>query len=207
MLGEGRPKAAKTAAMMGVVITMMFMLMNSSLFNIFRYQAGYLYSNDERVVAYAATLLPIASLTTVTDWINFLFFDILDVKKIFDGLQNILCGILRGAGKPTAGSIMNFVGYYLIAMPLYFGFGYGLELSVMGIWAGLTCGLFIICISLGTFICRINWEQESINARIRSEKQPIPSAEEEKVSQDFSEKIITEYELQTISENSKNEEE
>ncbi len=55
--------------------------------------------------------------------------------QILDGMQNALGGVLRGAGdfilenkspmqligRPTTGTVMNFIGYYAVSIPLYFG--------------------------------------------------------------------------------------
>ena len=38
--------------------------------------------------------------------------------QFFDGMQTLCGGVLRGAGLPTRGTIMNFIGYYLVGVPL-----------------------------------------------------------------------------------------
>ena len=82
-------------------------------------------------------------------------------------------GILRGAGRPLVGSIFNFIGYYLEGFPCLFIFGYVLQLQIPGVWIGFNFGLFVICLGCAIFIYRINWEKESMKARIRAEVSPV----------------------------------
>jgi Na+-driven multidrug efflux pump len=36
-----------------------------------------------------------------------------------DGVQCFFGGIMRGTGTPRAGTILNFIGYYVVAIPCY----------------------------------------------------------------------------------------
>ena len=64
--------------------------------------------------------------------------------QLFDGLQTVATGALRGAGDTKTPMLANFVAYWLIGLPagyvLCFRFGWG----ALGIWFGLCGGLIII---------------------------------------------------------------
>jgi multidrug resistance protein, MATE family len=64
--------------------------------------------------------------------------------QIADGLANSNGGCLRGMGRQHYGAVVNFVAYYLIALPcgIYLAFhGWGLA----GLWAGNAGGAAQSC--------------------------------------------------------------
>ena len=82
------------------------------------------YTSVPGVVAIAATLIPIAG-----------------VFQVFDGLQVVAAGVLRGAGDTRAAMIANMLGFWLIGMPVSVWLGFGLDRGVAGLWWGFVAGL------------------------------------------------------------------
>lgn len=41
-------------------------------------------------------------------------------------------GIIRGAGKPRIGAIFNFVGYYLIGIPIVLSLMFAAKMGIVG---------------------------------------------------------------------------
>ena len=86
-----------------------------------------LYTPEAGVIAASAALLRIAALF-----------------EIFDGLQVVATGALRGLGDTRTPALAHFAGYWLVGMPvayvLCFTYGWG----VTGIWVGLTSALIPI---------------------------------------------------------------
>lgn len=82
---------------------------------------------DAAVITAGVTLLRIAALF-----------------ELFDGLQVVATGALRGFGDTRSPMIVHFIGYWLIGMPivyvLCFPFGWGAR----GIWIGLSVALILI---------------------------------------------------------------
>jgi multidrug resistance protein, MATE family len=86
-----------------------------------------LYSPDTAVIELSASLLWIAA-----------FFE------LFDGLQVVATGALRGLGDTRTAAWAHFIGYWIFGLPvawaLCFHYGWG----VRGIWVGLTVALVLI---------------------------------------------------------------
>jgi MATE family multidrug resistance protein len=72
--------------------------------------------------------------------------------QIFDGAQVTLSGILRGLGITLPTSVIVLVGYWLIGLPLGLYFGYIKGLAALGFWIGLAIALFVVAISLFTYL-------------------------------------------------------
>ncbi|MCH7781066.1 MAG: hypothetical protein IH848_09480 [Acidobacteria bacterium] len=70
------------------------------------------------------------------------------VFQLFDGLQVAAIGALRGLGDTRSALYWNFIGYWLIALPvgylLCFRYGYG----ALGLWIGFCAGLIICGVAL-----------------------------------------------------------
>jgi MATE family, multidrug efflux pump len=82
------------------------------------------YAEDAAVVALAASLIPIAG-----------------VFQVFDGVQCVATGILRGAGESRPAAAANLVGYWIVGLPFGWWLTTRAGLGPPGIWWGLTLGL------------------------------------------------------------------
>jgi len=89
------------------------------------------YSSDPSVIELGVVLLFICS-----------------VFQLFDGLQTVTTGALRGLGDTRSPMVLNLIGHWVIGLPigyaLCFSFGWG----VAGLWTGLSIGLILIGASL-----------------------------------------------------------
>ncbi|MBZ4420446.1 MATE family efflux transporter [Myxococcus sp. RHSTA-1-4] len=70
------------------------------------------------------------------------------VFQVFDGVQGVGAGVLRGAGDTHFTFVANMVGHYAIGLPLTLLLGFGLGLGVVGIWWGLCAGLIAVAVAL-----------------------------------------------------------
>jgi MATE family multidrug resistance protein len=119
-----------------------------------RWQLPRLFSGDAAVIAACAAVLPIAA-----------------AFQIFDGLQVVGGGILRGMGQTRPAAVFNLVGYYALALPLAWCLGVRLRLGLLGIWWGLALGLAAIAIALVVWIARngpASWRGDGTAAEPRA---------------------------------------
>ena len=90
-----------------------------------------IYTPEPAVISTSATLLRIAALF-----------------EIFDGIQVVATGALRGLGDTRTPALAHLAGYWIIGLPvayvLCFSYGWG----VTGIWVGLTAALIAVGVIL-----------------------------------------------------------
>jgi MATE family multidrug resistance protein len=85
------------------------------------------FSPDPAVVRVGATLLLVAA-----------------AFQLFDGVQVVTTGALRGAGDTKTPMLANLVAYWFIGIPLGYFLCFRLGWGALGIWIGLCVGLMII---------------------------------------------------------------
>ena len=83
-----------------------------------------LYTPDTAVISLAAQLLIIAA-----------FF------QVFDGVQAVGIGVLRGMADVKIPTIITFIAYWIIALPAAYLIGISGGYGTVGIWIGLSLGL------------------------------------------------------------------
>ena len=90
-----------------------------------------LYTTDAAVVATGVALLRVAA-----------------AFQLFDGLQGVTTGALRGLGDTRTAMLANLVGHWLIGLPVAAFAAFGLGWGVIGLWAGLSISLTLVGIVL-----------------------------------------------------------
>jgi MATE family multidrug resistance protein len=93
-----------------------------------------LFTPEAEIVAAGAVLLRIAA-----------FF------QLFDGLQVVATGALRGAGDTHTAMLCHLTGYWIVGLPLGIVLGFSKGLGAAGLWIGLSAGLILIGIVLTLF--------------------------------------------------------
>ncbi|MEM6362486.1 MAG: MATE family efflux transporter, partial [Bacteroidota bacterium] len=109
----------------GMVIT--FMLACALIFILGRYYLPSLYIRDVEVVQIASSLVVIAG-----------FF------QLSDGIQVVSLGALRGLEDVKVPTLLTFIAYWVIALPIGYLLGFKFDLGAEGIWYGLLIGLTIV---------------------------------------------------------------
>ena len=86
-----------------------------------------LFTDDPAVVATGIQLMQVAA-----------------AFQLFDGLQVVTTGALRGLGDTRTPMFTNLVGHWLIALPIAGVGGFTLGYGVVGLWTGLCVGLVLV---------------------------------------------------------------
>ncbi len=92
---------------------------------------GHLYTQDPAVIAVVAALLPIAA-----------------VFQVFDGIQVVGAGVLRGAADTTFPAVMALIGYWALALPVGWTLAFRAGLGARGLWWGFVVGLMAVAVLL-----------------------------------------------------------
>jgi MATE family multidrug resistance protein len=124
LIGARDPERLRLVCRLALGMGGSVMAIAAFLFVVFRTTLPRLYVSDPEVAAIAASLLPIAG-----------------AFQIFDGIQVVGGGLMRGMGRPQAGAVANLFSFYLIGLPLAWGLAFRAGLGIVGIWWGLAAGL------------------------------------------------------------------
>ena len=126
-VGRADPAGARGMARAALVCGATFMSGTALLFlTMSRFLAG-LYTADASVIAVSAALIPLAG-----------------VFQVFDGLQVVAGGILRGLGETRVAMLVNVLGYWLLGLPVSYLLGFRAGMGPVGLWWGLVVGLAVV---------------------------------------------------------------
>jgi MATE family multidrug resistance protein len=89
------------------------------------------FTRDEGVLRIGVTLLMVAA-----------------VFQLFDGLQGVATGVLRGLGDTRSPMLWNLAGHWFIGLPLGYTLCFVTGFGVIGLWWGLSTGLIICGVAL-----------------------------------------------------------
>ena len=130
-VGRGDAVGTRGAARAALASGVAFMSLTGAIFLLFPEPLARLYSHDFDVVAVATMLIPIAG-----------------VFQIFDGLQVVASGVLRGLGDTRGPMFINLLGYWALGLPVSLYLGFVARRGPVGLWWGLVLGLAVVAISL-----------------------------------------------------------
>jgi len=130
-LGAGDPARARRAGWIALALGVGFMLLAAIVLVLFPRPLIELYTSDPGVLAVGSTLLGIVA-----------------TFEIFDAIQIVSTGSLRGLGETRAPMWANLVGYWVLGLPLGFFLCFGLKWGIYGLWIGLTLALIVIALAV-----------------------------------------------------------
>lgn len=70
-----------------------------------------------------------------------LLFVVWGVSQVFDGIQSVGVGVLRGLFDNRYPTVVSLVAYWLVSLPLGYALGFTLGWGAPGVWAGYGGGL------------------------------------------------------------------
>jgi len=114
------------------------------LFIFGRYFLPALYIDDQAVIELTASLLIIAA-----------FF------QLSDGIQVVTAGALRGLQDVKIPSLLIFIAYWIIALPLGYWLAFPLQMGAKGIWIGLFLGLTLTATAMVVRLHKLSRKQQS----------------------------------------------
>jgi MATE family multidrug resistance protein len=130
-VGAGEPERARRAGWLALGLGTSFMLLAAVVFLLAPGPLIALYTRDPRVMAVGPRLLGLAA-----------------AFQIFDGIQTVSTGALRGLGETRVPMVANLVGYWVLGLPLGLTLCFALHWGIYGLWIGLTLALIVIAATL-----------------------------------------------------------
>lgn len=130
-VGRGSVDGVRAAGKAALVIGGGFMAGAGLLFVLAPRPLLLLFTRDTEVIGIGLSLLAIAALF-----------------QLFDGLQAVSTGLLRGLGDTRTAMVCHVVGHWAIGLPLGYALCFWRGWGVPGLWAGLSIGLISIGIVL-----------------------------------------------------------
>lgn len=112
-------------------IVIIFMSLTALIFATFNQLLPWIYTSDQAVITIAAQLFIIAA-----------------AFQLFDGTQVVGLGVLRGIGDVNIPTIITFLAYWIVGLPVGYLLGIILNWGVKGVWYGLTLGLAMASVLL-----------------------------------------------------------
>jgi MATE family multidrug resistance protein len=127
---EDLPRARR-AALGALLLGGGFMILAALLFLLVPGELARLYSIDPGVVAIASSLIVLGG-----------------IFAVFDGLQAVSVGILRGIGDTRVPVVLSLIGYWVVGVPVSIGLGFYAGWGPAGLWWGLVIGLAVTAVVL-----------------------------------------------------------
>jgi MATE family multidrug resistance protein len=133
-VGRRDHDGVEAAGWMAIVLGVSFMGTAALCLFLFPRQIISFFTTDPSVLGVGASLLFIAA-----------FF------QLFDGLQVVTIGVLRGLGDTRTPMVAALFGYWLLGLPAGYVLAFPLGYGVRGLWIGMLVGLF----SVGVFLLMV----------------------------------------------------
>jgi multidrug resistance protein, MATE family len=138
--GEKNPVALKSYAWTGLMMSIFAMSVSALVCSLIPLQLVSLFGAEQAVNTIAVSLI---------FWMA--------VFQIFDGSQVTLGAILRGLTISRPVSVIIFIGYWIIGIPMGWYLGNRMNLEAQGFWIGLAISLALVAV--GLFI--LSWQRIS----------------------------------------------
>src|SRR6201996_5851045 len=123
-IGAGDRARARRNGSMAIAIGVVFMAVAATAFLTVPQALIHVYTHDLATVGVGVRLLAVAA-----------------VFQIFDGIQGIGTGALRGLGRTRGPMVVNLLAYGVIGLPIGYALCFRTHLGIFGLWTGLTLAL------------------------------------------------------------------
>ena len=130
-IGSREPERARRNGFVAIALGCSFMLCSALAFLSIPKPILNIYTHDPTVIATGVGLLAIAALF-----------------QLFDGVQTIATGALRGLGETRGPMLINLGAYWLFGLPIGYALCFHFGLGIYGLWWGLTVSLVAIALVL-----------------------------------------------------------
>jgi multidrug resistance protein, MATE family len=145
-IGRDDADGARRAAVAGLTAGVLVSALSAFAFLVFPRALASAYVREPGVIALAATLIPLAG-----------------VFQLFDGMQAVAGGALRGAADTRAAMVANILGFWAVGLPLGLFLAFERKMGPEGLWWGLVVGLAAVA---GVLLLRLRWRFSGALTRV-----------------------------------------
>lgn len=138
-VGAGDPARARRAGWLALGLGTSFMILAAIVFLVCPGPLIELFTHDAQVMAVGPALLGIVA-----------------AFEVFDGIQTVSTGALRGLGETRAPMFANLVGYWVLGLPLGLFLCFAMHWGIYGLWIGLTVALVAIALAV-----LVRWQRDA----------------------------------------------
>jgi MATE family multidrug resistance protein len=132
-VGRRDPEAAKRSGWTAILFGVLFMSCSAAAFLFIPRLLIGAFTDDPVVLTIGVSLLFVGA-----------------VFQLFDGVQAVSTGVLRGLGDTHTAMLWNLAGHWFIGLPLGYTLAFAFGRGVIGLWWGLSTGLIICGVALIT---------------------------------------------------------
>jgi MATE family multidrug resistance protein len=125
-VGAGDRVRAAAAGWTAILLATLFMIASGLVFVLIPERLISLFSTDPSVLSVGTSLLFLAA-----------------VFQLFDGIQGVITGTLRGLGNTRIAMNVNLVAHWLLGLPVSYLLCFVAGWGVWGLWIGLSLGLIV----------------------------------------------------------------
>ena len=126
-VGAGDRPRASAAGWTAIMLGTGFMIASGFAFVLLPEDLIRLFSDDPDVLRVGTSLLLLAA-----------------VFQLFDGIQGVITGTLRGLGDTRTPMVVNLLAHWLVGLPISYSLCFLIGWGVYGLWVGLSLGLIIV---------------------------------------------------------------
>jgi len=130
-LGKDKQGETLKAGFSAIILAALVMGINGLIFVVFRHDLVGFFVEDFSVREIAARLLIIAA-----------------IFQVFDGIQAVGVGALRGIQDVKIPTVIVFIAYWVLSIPIGYLLGITWDIGVDGVWYGFLSGLASAAIML-----------------------------------------------------------
>jgi MATE family multidrug resistance protein len=130
-VGAGDRVRATAAGWTAILIAVIFTSLSGLTFALIPRQLIGFFSQDPSVLSVGTALLFLAA-----------------VFQLFDGIQGVITGTLRGLGNTSTAMKVNLIAHWLLGLPTGYLLCFILGWGVYGLWVGLSVGLIVTALIL-----------------------------------------------------------
>ena len=126
-VGRQEPAAARYSGWLALAIGAGFMCVAAVVFLSIPRPILRIFTTDVGVMETGVILLAVAA-----------------VFQLFDGVQAVATGVLRGLGDTWTPMLCNLAGHWMVGLPVGYGLCFWLGWGVVGLWVGFSVGLILV---------------------------------------------------------------